>query len=344
MNWLLQWGDDDAASERVWRHMEQAGMCNSARILAPIDLLASVRARLGDVAVVAEPAPPKSGEFAAAAYACAYLRERLQLPPDEWVCILLPGDGVDETFCRSLLRLEHTLRESTAEAAFVGVWPKRARFGQSYIVTETAAAAGTGIYPAVSGFVDKASMEEAHDLFVRGALQSCGVTAFRLGAMDELMKVHGVPRQPESLIRCYGSLPRLDLRQALFQLAIRVVAVVYDGNWPEQPAIDEGGNKEGARPGGEWRMPEVIVRRRRLFPGEALSYPGSGFRELSWTIVRGIGICETKQTAYAVGDGEIVKLGAGEEPTLLACTPLELIEVLTGARRRSAYGKTGNGA
>lgn len=341
MNWLLLWGENDDASERVWRQMEQAGMGGGARIVAPIDRLPFVRARLGDVAVVAEPA--NGGEFAAAAYTGVYLRERLQLPPDEWVCLLQPGAGADESFCRSLLRLEDVMRDSMADAAFVGVWPKQARFGQSYIVTESAAASAMGTYSAVNGFVGMATMEEAHDLFVRGALQSCGVTAFRLGAMDGLLQAHGVPRQPESLVRCYGALPKLSLQQVLFQLEIRIVAMVYGGNWPEKHEAGEGRYKQWIRSGVDRRVPEVIVRRRRLCPGEALSYPGSGFRELSWTIVRGIGICETKHTAYTVGDGEIVKLGAGEEPTLLACTPLELIEVLTGARRRSAYGTTGSG-
>jgi|GEM_PF-263037 len=85
----------------------------------------------------------------------------------------------------------------------------------------------------VAAFREKPDRQEASRLIRLGALWNCGVFAFRLRFMLDLLEANGWPLQYEALVRRYAGLAKTSFDRAVVEKAANIVAVRYDGKWKD---------------------------------------------------------------------------------------------------------------
>lgn len=263
-------GQPESMVQRVWRQLGEAGIREAARFVAGQDQADLLLSQLGDDApIITE--PERRDTFPAVALAAAHLHSVERIGPGETV-VVLPVDPYAETdFFRLLAGLPGVLAETGADLALVGTEPDHPSETFGYIVPakeadgrtaecETMRQTAASIPPAalappepkapsgapvpseplampaafrVAAFREKPDRQEASRLIRLGALWNCGVFAFRLRFMLDLLEANGWPLQYEALVRRYAGLAKTSFDRAVVEKAANIVAVRYDGKWKD---------------------------------------------------------------------------------------------------------------
>jgi mannose-1-phosphate guanylyltransferase len=93
--------------------------------------------------------------------------------------------------------------------------------------------------PHVSGYrqvayvQEKPNEEKAEQLIQKQALWNCGVFAFRLRYVIQLLEDKGFPINYEELSKQYQTLPQISFDYEVVEKANRIVVVPYDGYWKD---------------------------------------------------------------------------------------------------------------
>lgn len=112
--------------------------------------------------------------------------------------MVLPVDPyVEDGFFERVKDLESVLRESKADLALMGVTPTYPSSKYGYIVPEGNVEENN--YFTVDCFTEKPSEEATVDLINQRALWNCGVFAFRLGYLLQILEEKNLPLSFETL-------------------------------------------------------------------------------------------------------------------------------------------------
>ncbi|OXM13113.1 sugar phosphate nucleotidyltransferase [Paenibacillus herberti] len=228
--------EDDEGSrvsmvQRVWGQVTEAGFAGSGYIATGSSQTELIRGQLGaDVPLIIE--PTRRDTFPAIALAAAYLFSVEKVDPDETVAVLPVDPYVEERFFTTVASLDGVLRETGADLALIGVKPTYPSEKYGYIVPEEGVEAHEGSFQ-VGGFREKPSEQAAEELIARGALWNCGVFAFRLGYMLNIMEAKGISFSYEQLSSDYSSLESISFDYEVVERANNVAAVAYDGYWKD---------------------------------------------------------------------------------------------------------------
>lgn len=230
-------GGLESMAQRTWRQLDAAGLRRCAYVSAGQAQKELVLGQLGpDVPLILE--PERRDTFPAIALACAYLHAESGAAPEEVVGILPIDSYADIGYFRHIRRLEPILAASGADLALLGGKPTYPSEKYGYIIPKrTTGRNGKAPYPyaPVARFVEKPKAADAERFIRRGALWNCGVFAFRLGFLLDLLRSRGFATDYAGLLRQYGRLPKISFDYEVMEQAAsrRTVVQPYAGDWKD---------------------------------------------------------------------------------------------------------------
>ncbi|GAB1800841.1 sugar phosphate nucleotidyltransferase [Priestia megaterium] len=223
-------GQKESMVQRVWNQIEAVGL-NESTVIATSKLQRDmITSQVGtDIPLIIE--PERRDTFPAIALAASYLHSEEQASEDEIVVVLPVDPYVEDGFFERVKDLESVLRDSKADLALMGVTPTYPSSKYGYIVPEGKVQGDS--YFTVDRFTEKPSEEAAVGLINQRALWNCGVFAFRLGYLLQILQEKKLPLQFETLHKEYTTLPKISFDYEVVEKASHIVAVPYDGYWKD---------------------------------------------------------------------------------------------------------------
>ncbi|MBX9969237.1 cupin domain-containing protein [Priestia aryabhattai] len=223
-------GQKESMVQRVWTQIEAVGL-NESTVIATSKLQRDmIRGQVGtDIPLIIE--PERRDTFPAIALAASYLHSEEQASEDEIVVVLPVDPYVEDGFFERVKDLESVLRDSKADLALMGVTPTYPSSKYGYIVPEGKVQGDS--YFTVDCFTEKPSEEAAVGLINQLALWNCGVFAFRLGYLLQILQEKKLPLQFETLHKEYATLPKISFDYEVVEKASHIVALPYDGYWKD---------------------------------------------------------------------------------------------------------------
>jgi len=226
-------GRKESMVQRVWGQLGEAGLQDLAYVATSQSQVEMICGQLGsDLNLIVE--PERRDTFPAIALAAAYLYSVESASLDETIVVMPVDPYVDGAFFHRLKELEQALGASGADLALIGVQPTYPSEKYGYIVPKTS---GTGAetppFVDVHSFREKPCREDAAEMIRRGALWNCGVFAFKLEFLINLLLAYDVPIHYEGMLRRYGKLPAVSFDYEIVERAKRIAAVRYEGDWKD---------------------------------------------------------------------------------------------------------------
>ncbi|MDE5053944.1 sugar phosphate nucleotidyltransferase [Niallia taxi] len=215
--------------ERVYNQLSSVGLADSAVIATSSSQVDMIKNQLGsDVTIVVE--PERRDTFPAIALSASFLYSQKNTDLDEIVAVLPVDPYVDDNFFQSVAQLEKVLTESGADLALMGVKPTFPSSKYGYIVPQTYK---SNSYMTVSHFKEKPLEEQAKNLIDMGALWNCGVFAFRLSFIIEMIDNLGLPTDYNELKKSYTLFNKNSFDYEVVEKAKEIVVLPYEGYWKD---------------------------------------------------------------------------------------------------------------
>ncbi|MBP1962940.1 sugar phosphate nucleotidyltransferase [Paenibacillus aceris] len=224
-------GKDESMVQRVWRQLQNTGLGEDAYLATNRSQVEMIVSQLGGEApLIIE--PERRDTFPAIALAAAYMYDVESLPLSTVITVLPVDPYVDEAFFQKIKQLEDVLYETEANLALMGVVPTVPSEKYGYIVPSEERREGTEALD-VQYFFEKPNREQAAVLIDQKALWNCGVFAFRLGYLIEVMMDKGIPIQYEEMLKNYHKLAKISFDYEIVEKEASCVVVPYDGFWKD---------------------------------------------------------------------------------------------------------------
>lgn len=223
-------GEPESMVQRVWRQLGEAGLAESSYLATGRGQVEMIQSQLGgDVKIIVE--PERRDTFPAIALTAVYLYSVEGVRPDETVAILPVDPYVEGSFFGSISQLEQALDDTGANLALIGVVPEHPSEKYGYIIP-SGGAPEKEVRP-VSGFLEKPDRLRAEELIGQGALWNCGVFAFRLGYLLNILQQKGLPLTYEELQKQYKLLSSISFDYEVVEKEDKIVVQPYDGFWKD---------------------------------------------------------------------------------------------------------------
>jgi mannose-1-phosphate guanylyltransferase len=226
-------GRMESMVERVWRQLGEAGLQESVYLATGREQEGLLRSQLGaDVPIILE--PERRDTFPAVALAATYLYSMSSVSLDETIVILPVDPYVDTHFFQTVSQLDHILTETGSDLALIGVKPGYPSEKFGYLVPEhpnSTEQVNQGWE--VSHFREKPSRDIAEKLIEDGAMWNCGVFAFRLNYLINLLIEQGLPLQYEEMVKRFGQMKKTSFDYEVVEKANFVTAQTYEGKWKD---------------------------------------------------------------------------------------------------------------
>ncbi|MCJ8010532.1 sugar phosphate nucleotidyltransferase [Paenibacillus sp. KQZ6P-2] len=223
-------GVRESMIERICRQLDEVGLLQSTCIVTHHSQVEITRNYVGEnIPIISE--PYKRGTFTAVALAASYLHEKLQVDPNETICILPVDTYVDTPFFRLLHHFPGVLSRSKADLALLGTKPTYPSDQFGYIVPVLPKE--NDEYSFIHQFVEKPNEQTASRLIEHHAMWNCGVFAFPLRFMLTYLKAKGHPLQVEHWLANYEQLPNASFDQEVVEVTLPAVVMGYKGYWTD---------------------------------------------------------------------------------------------------------------
>lgn len=215
--------------QRVWRQLESLNLHTSTVIATSKSQVDMIQSQISsEVPLIIE--PERRDTFPAIALAATYLYSVKGTELNEVVGVLPVDPYVESDFFERIQDLEGVLDVSKAELALVGVNPTYPSEKYGYIVAKSGTQSN---YIKVDQFKEKPTEKEAQSLIDQNALWNCGVFAFKLEYIINLLQEKGLPIQYDELVKQYKVLEKISFDYAVVEKANNVVAIPYNGSWKD---------------------------------------------------------------------------------------------------------------
>jgi len=214
--------------QRVWEQLESASLADSSIIATSKIQREMIHNQLGlNIPIVTE--PERRDTFPAIALSASYLYSIQSISREEVISVLPVDPYVEEDFFHRVKELENVLDEGDADLALMGVKPNYPSSKYGYIVPSKQ----KNNYIVVSHFSEKPTEDKAKSLIEENSLWNCGVFAFKLGYLLDLLQDMGLPIEYDQLITEYSSLPKISFDYEVVEKAEKMVAIPYEGDWKD---------------------------------------------------------------------------------------------------------------
>lgn len=221
-------GTKESMVQRVWGQLKVVGLASSSTIATSKLQKEMIHNQLGlDIPIVTE--PERRDTFPAIALAASFLYSEKETDRDEVIVILPVDPYVEDEFFHKVKELEALVKESKSDLALIGVKPTYPSSKYGYIVPKDQ----TTDYIEVDRFTEKPTEEQAASLIEDNALWNCGVFAFRLGYILDILAEKEWPLDYRSLKAQYHTLPKISFDYEVVEKARKIVALPYAGYWKD---------------------------------------------------------------------------------------------------------------
>lgn len=182
----------------------------------------------GDFSLVLE--PERRDTAPAIMLACSFLGSKGDRANRNDTVIVLPIDTfAEQSFYDQLIGLDRAVQAEVADLVLLGVEPTYPSEKYGYILP----AELNEPVMQVGSFKEKPCVSEARELIERGALWNCGVFAFKLGyVLDILRELLGTTDFPLVSTR-YRELPKMSFDYEVVESASSVAVSPYAGTWKD---------------------------------------------------------------------------------------------------------------
>lgn len=215
--------------QRVWNQLKKCSFEEDTLIATSSSQVEMIRNQLGDnVPIVTE--PERRDTFPAIALAVSYLYSVERCNKNEIIGVLPVDPYVEDGFFYRVKELENILRDSNADIALIGVTPTFPSEKYGYIVPENVS---DNKWLKVCSFKEKPNTDIAEKLISNNALWNCGVFAFKLEYILNLLEKKGLPTDYNTLIKCYDMLPKNSFDYEVVERANHIVTLPYDSYWKD---------------------------------------------------------------------------------------------------------------
>ncbi|WP_019720324.1 sugar phosphate nucleotidyltransferase [Heyndrickxia coagulans] len=217
--------------QRVWDQLKLANLDTSTLVATSKFQVEVIQNQLNyEPDLIVE--PTRRDTFPAIALAASYLYSELKTKDDEAVVVLPVDPFVDSDFFSKLKGLEDVINnQKDIELALIGVRPTYPSEKYGYIVPEKF---NKDIKIAkVSRFTEKPNQEDAKLLIEQGAMWNCGVFAFRLSYLIDLLSKKNYPVRYDELLNQYHTLPKISFDYEVVEKATNIAVLTYEGYWKD---------------------------------------------------------------------------------------------------------------
>ncbi|WP_029192453.1 sugar phosphate nucleotidyltransferase [Paenibacillus harenae] len=224
-------GKLESMVQRVWGQIESAGLRDHALIATSKPQVEMIYNQLGsEIDVIVE--PERRDTYPAIALAATYLYSVEGVSLNETVVVMPVDPYVEESFFHKTKELDQVLNESGADMALMGVKPTYPSEKYGYIVPQIGTTHDAP-YMNVQSFREKPREEEAALMIEQAALWNCGVFAFKLDFIINILLSHGLPIQYDEMAKQYDKLPKNSFDYEVVEKANHIVALPYEGDWKD---------------------------------------------------------------------------------------------------------------
>ena len=161
--------------------------------------------------------------------ACAHLAFEQGANAADTVVIMPIDTYADHAYYEKVAELDAAVQAGVADLVLLGVEPTYPSEKYGYIVPATREDA---VWP-VESFREKPDEKGAEGLIKRGALWNCGVFAFRLGYLMEVLREYMDAETFEGVRTHYAKLPKNSFDYEVVEKAASVAVVPYSGTWKD---------------------------------------------------------------------------------------------------------------
>ncbi|QMV41663.1 sugar phosphate nucleotidyltransferase [Cohnella cholangitidis] len=223
-------GEMESMVQRVWRQLSTLGLDKFSYITANRSQTDMLKSQLGDeIPIILE--PERRDTFPAIALAAVYLSDIENVDPDETVCVLPVDPYVDLSYFQKIIQLEEALNKSKADLALMGVTPTYPSEKYGYIVPcEDELSYG---YKRVNCFVEKPVESKATELIAKQALWNCGVFAFRLRFLLNILEQKQYKLDYHWMSEHYRELSKISFDYEVVEQTSKVVVIPHEGSWKD---------------------------------------------------------------------------------------------------------------
>ncbi|RGR83288.1 mannose-1-phosphate guanylyltransferase [Heyndrickxia coagulans] len=221
--------NDISMIQRVWKQLQLKGLEHDSVIATSYSQVDMIINQLGkNVPIVIE--PDRRDTFPAVALAASYLYS-VQGCDKEEVLAMLPVDPyVEDGFFDKVKDLENAISTSNASLALIGVKPTYPSEKYGYIVPQYIT---NDVYVKVDYFKEKPKEALAKELIKKNALWNCGVFAFKLDYILNLLEENGFPTEYNQLKEQYHLIPKNSFDYEVVEKTDNIIVLPYDGYWKD---------------------------------------------------------------------------------------------------------------
>ena len=215
-------GELESMVQRVWRQMNENGLASQATIATSLSQVEILTSQLGEeVQLVVE--PERRDTFPAIALAASYLYSVESVSLNETVAVLPVDPFVEKDFFETLSILPEVIEKSGADLALMGVVPTYPSEKYGYIIPEyerVSSSTDPKEYVHVAKFQEKPCESDAALMIEQNALWNCGVFAFKLGYLINLLIEMELPIQYDEMLKQYGRLQNISFDYKVVEQAM----------------------------------------------------------------------------------------------------------------------------
>ncbi|PFR30836.1 mannose-1-phosphate guanylyltransferase [Bacillus cereus] len=223
-------GTRQSMVQRVWGQLKSVNLSDSAVIATSKTQTEMIYNQLGtEVPLIVE--PERRDTFPAIALAGSFLFSEQHTDLDETIIVLPVDPYVEAGFFERVKDLDAALQNSDAELALMGVEPTYPSSKYGYIVPTEENTSQE--YFNVARFTEKPSEEKAVTLIEQKALWNCGVFAFKLRYLINILEEKNLPILYHDLSKRYDQLPKISFDYEVVEKANHIVALPYSGYWKD---------------------------------------------------------------------------------------------------------------
>lgn len=220
--------ENESMVQRVYRQIVNAKLNADITIATSVTQVESIKSQLrGKTSVVIE--PERRNTFPAIALASAYLYYERKCSGDETVVVLPVDPYVDNEYFEKIHELDKAVQNNAGDIVLMGVRPTYPSEKYGYIIPENE---NTEVIK-VAEFKEKPDAATANEFIKRGALWNCGVFAFRLSHLMNILRSKIECECFDDVEAQYSKLEKNSFDYAVVERSDSVAAIPYNGEWKD---------------------------------------------------------------------------------------------------------------
>lgn len=220
-------GKYESMVQRVYRQIQTVNSDMEVTIATSKSQVSAIRNQLGNkVSICLEPC--RRDTFPAIALAAAYLKDVQGLSEEDCVAVCPVDPYVDNTYYRTVQKLEKIVNEGQSNLVLMGIEPTVPSEKYGYIIPVE-----KNEISRVAKFTEKPDTETAKEYIKQGALWNAGVFAFKLGYL--LNKAHELIDFVDyaDLFKKYDTLTKISFDYAVVEKETNIQVLRYAGQWKD---------------------------------------------------------------------------------------------------------------